>query len=121
MDSEQIDALINTVKDHAHNADKRCEYEVDWLDGDNLVVNCKVTKECDQYLAADSADRLAKVVSRILNAYYPRVARGEYWHVDSNANYWTHNAHGESFEVMDIDELTPGDIVQFQIYEQSYE
>lgn len=57
MDSNQIDALINTVKDHAHN----------------------------------------------------------------NANYWSHDDVGESFEVMDIDELKPGDVVQFQIYEQSYE
>ena len=70
----------------------------------------------DVSTAEGYASGLAEIATLMLNKLYPRVAKGECWHCHSEPNYWAKDDVGESYEV-DFDELTEGDVVQFQIYE----
>lgn len=113
LDCCEIENAIKCVARRMHNA-TGYEFEAEFLDADNFICNC-VVKD-DALTAEEYASELADIATLMLNKLYPRVAKGEGWHCNSEPNYWArYGAGGESCEV-DFDDLDEGDVVQFQIY-----
>ena len=113
MDATEIENAIQCIARYM-GISTGYEFVAEFLDGDDFIVNC-VVKD-DASTAEGYASDLAEIATLMLNKLYPRVAKGECWHCHSEPNYWAKDDVGESYEV-DFDELTEGDVVQFQIYE----
>lgn len=106
MTTDLWDNLIGLISQY-----DKCDFQIDFLDDESCVVNCKIDETVDFEKAQCSCYPLAMVVETMLNEYFVRGDR-EQWQLYAEPNYW--DKDGEMCE--NEEDVYDGGILQYAIY-----
>lgn len=114
MTHNQVQYVINRFVKEVANLQGHETYAEFLYDSDMgiFIVNIKVNRIFPMSDTEDICYDIAKCVERILSVYLPE--KGMEWHLYSEPNYW--GKDGE--ELGDMEDLKPGDIIQWCIYKE---